>query len=289
MQVPAKLKRLVYPARGGLTRLRFRIDDDWLEALVPDDETFGLSRELILQRVYDVFGPPATGTVIDAGAHVGLFSLIAAQHAECVVALEPDPINRDVLALNRRLNRSDRIVIEPAALWSQDGEMPFRTSWHSTGGRVGSDGELRVRTRSLDSLIAEHGDVDLLKLDIEGAEFEVLPAARQLRRVARIVAELHVGDDGEDRPIVRALEASGFHVRLIDAPSLYTRGWIRHVLRNWRSLQGQRKIKLGLLLYLLLPVSKPRRPPGGRDMPLLVAERQPAAVARRATLSALGR
>lgn len=211
--------------------------------------------------------------MIDAGAHVGLFSLIASQHAERVVALEPDPINHDVLTLNRRLNHADRIVIEHAALWSEDGEMPFQTSWHSTGGSIGEGGEVRVRTRSLDSLIAEHGDVELLKLDIEGAEFEVLPAARELRRVNRIVAELHLHEPGAERPIVRALEASGFQVRLIAAPSLYTPRWIPRVLRNWRSLEGRLRIKLGLLVYLLLPVAKPRRPPGSRDMPLLVASR----------------
>jgi FkbM family methyltransferase len=275
MDLPAKLKHLVYPARGSLTRLRFKIDDGWMDALVPDDETFGLSRELILQRIYDAAGPPSSGTVIDAGAHVGLFSLIAAQRADRVVALEPDPINHDVLAINRRMNRADRIVIEHAALWSNDGEMPFRTSWHSTGGSLGQDGELRVATRSLDSLIAEHGDVDLLKLDIEGAEFQVLPSASELGRVDRIVAELHFRDEGGELPIVRALEASGFHVQLIDASSLYTPRWIPRIIRNWRSLQGQLKIKLGLLVYLLLPVSKPRRPRGSRDMPLLVARRNP--------------
>jgi FkbM family methyltransferase len=273
MHLPAKLKHLGYPARGNLKRLRFTANGRRLEALVPDDETFGLSRELILQRVYDEAGPPATGTVIDAGAHVGLFSLIAAAHAERVVALEPDPVNRDILALNRTLNADDRIVVEPAALWSQDGEMPFRTSWHSTGGRLGGQGDFRVPTRSLDSLIAEHGDVDLLKLDIEGAEFSVIPSTRALRRVRRIVAELHFMRPGEERGLVRALEQQRFDVRLIEAPSLYEPRWVPRVLRNWRALEGQLRIKVGLVLYLLAPVAKPRRPAGSREMPLLVATR----------------
>jgi FkbM family methyltransferase len=164
MEVPRLVKDLVFPARGDLRRIRFTEQGRQLQALVPDDERFGLSRELILQRIYDLAGPPASGIVIDAGPHVGLFSLIAAQHAERVVAVEPDPINRDVLALNRRLNAADRIVVEHAALWSEDGDVPFQTSCHSTGGRFGGTGDLPVSTRSLDSLIAEHGDVELLKL-----------------------------------------------------------------------------------------------------------------------------
>lgn len=272
MRLPKKLKDLAYPPRGHLRRLRFR-ERDWLTALVPDDETFGLSREMILQRVYDAAGGFPSGTVIDAGAHVGLFSLLASQHARHVVSVEPDPVNFRVLEINKQLNRLDNITPVNAALWSEDTELSFSTSWHTTGGAVGADGDLRVRAVSLDGLIEEHGDIDLLKIDIEGAETEVLPKSRQLARVRRIIGELHLHHEGEERPMVEALEAQGFRVRLISASSLYEPRWVRQVLRNWRALDGNLRIKLGLIAFLLAPVQKPRRPPGSRDMPLLVAER----------------
>jgi hypothetical protein len=44
---------------------------------------------------------------------------------------------------------------------------------------------------TLDAIIDELGDIDLLKLDIEGAEYEVLTACRQLDRVRCIVGEVH--------------------------------------------------------------------------------------------------
>ena len=59
----------------------------------------------------------------------------------------------------------------------------------------------------------------------------------------------------------------------IGAPSLYEPRWVPRVLRNWRALEGQLRIKAGLVLYLLAPVAKPRRPQGSREMPLLVATR----------------
>ena len=45
------------------------------------------------------------------------------------------------------------------------------------------------------------------------------------------------------------------------------------VIRNWRALDGQLRIKLALVALLLAPVRKPRRPPGSFDMPLFVARR----------------
>lgn len=272
MQAPRRLKDLLYPARGDLVRLEFR-EARWLTAFVPDDERFGLSRELILQRIYDAAGPIGGGTVIDAGAHVGLFSLIAAQHAERVVSLEPDPLNFRVLDLNRRLNEAHNVTALECALWKEDGEVPFRPSWHTTGGSVRRDGKATVAARGLDGLVEEHGPVDLLKLDVEGAEAEVLPAARRLGGVRRIVAELHLSRPGEERPLVDALTDGGFDVRVLPAASLYEPRWARTVLRNWSALRGQAAVKLGLLAYLLLPLEKPRRPAGARDMPLLVASR----------------
>lgn len=273
MQVPAKVKELVFPARGDLRRLHFR-ERDWLTALVPDDECFSLARELILQRVYEPAGGfPAGGTVIDAGAHVGLFSLLASQHAAKVIALEPDPVNYRVLDLNCRLNGTSNVHPVNAALWTEEGEVSFHTSWHTTGGSVGSGGDLRVRTRTLDGLLEEHGRVDLLKLDVEGAEFDVLHHAGGLEDVGRIVAELHLREPGEERPLLDDLRDRGFSVELVPASSLYGPRWVRPVVRNRKALRGERRLKLALLAYLLAPIQKPRRPAGGRDMPLVVAWR----------------
>lgn len=272
MQAPRKLKDLLYPARGDLVRMAFR-EGDWVTALVPDDERFGLARELVLQRVYDLAGGFPAGTVIDAGAHVGLFSLAAAQHAERVVSLEPDPVNFRVLEINRRLNAAENITPLEAALWHEDGELSFRSSWHSTGGSVGPGGDLQVAARGLDGLIEEYGPVDLLKIDVEGAEFEVLPRSERLADVRCIVGELHLNRDGEEQAVVGSLRDRGFKVEIVSASSLYEARWAATVVRNWRALRGQTAIKLGLVAYLLAPLQKPRRPAGSRDMPLIVARR----------------
>ncbi len=273
VQAPYLLKRLVYPDRDGFYRLRFLERGGWISALVPDQERFGLARELVLQRIYDMAGGVGGETVVDAGANVGMFSLVASRHAKRVIAIEPDPINYRVLDLNLKANEIANVEALNAALWTQDGEISFATGSHATDGSVSSNGEgnLTVNSVSLETIVDRYGDIDLLKLDIEGAEEDVLPATDVLPRVRRIVAELHLTEPDEERPMVEALERAGFVVTIVPASSLYAPKWVRTVLRNLRALDGQKLIKLGVFAYLLAPITKPRRP--GRDMPLLVATR----------------
>lgn len=273
MQAPAALKRIVYPSGGGLHELLFRERRRWLIADVPDDERFGLARELILQRIYDAVGPIDGGLVVDAGANTGLFSLIASRSADRVVALEPGEEQAAVATANLARNRADNVTLINAALWTDDGQVCFKTgSERMTDGSVSRDGDVIVDAVSLDTIVDRYGPIDLLKLDIEGAEEQVIPATRALENVRRIVAELHLHRPGDEAPMIAALERQGFAVKLVPAAELYAPRWVQRVFRNWRRLRGELLIKVGVIAYLLAPLTKPRRP--GRDMPLLVATRR---------------
>src|SRR3989441_3170465 len=59
--------------------------------------------------------------VVDAGAHIGLYTLRAAAKAATVVAIEPDPSNRSLLERNIRLNGFSNIIVVPKALSSRSG------------------------------------------------------------------------------------------------------------------------------------------------------------------------
>src|SRR4051812_40334130 len=117
------------------------------------------------------------------------------------------------------------------------------------GSPVSEADNVTVNAISLDSIVAEHGDIDLLKLDIEGAEPQVIPSASVLSRVRRVVAELHLFQDGEEQPIVDALKREGFRVTVVPSHALYTPKWVWPVIRNSRRLQGEALIKLGLVAY----------------------------------------
>ena len=148
--------------------------------------------------------------------------------------------------------------------------MSFDGGPHPTGGGIDDAGPLRVKSVALDTLCEKYGPVDLLKLDIEGAEEEVIVQSH-FEGVSRIVAELHLRNAGDELPMIAALEDRGFDVELIPASDLYKPHWAKRVLQNWSTLKGELLIKFGVLAYLLAPLDKPRRP--GRDMPFLVARR----------------
>jgi FkbM family methyltransferase len=139
----------------------------------------------------------------DIGAHCGFFTVIAGrQVAEegQVVAFEPCDENRDRLNETVRLNDADNIVVVPWALGESTGEALLRELQSEQGsmkwGKVAEDpdGEaIRVPQRTLDECAEEIGPPDLVKVDVEGAELEVLEGARRIisERKTAMIIEFH--------------------------------------------------------------------------------------------------
>jgi FkbM family methyltransferase len=270
------VKRVLFPSHGDLRLVRYR-GREWVGAYVPDDERFALLRELVLLRVYESKGvrlEDISGTIIDAGGHVGLFSLLASQYARRVIVLEASRENAATAGLNAIRNRRDNVDVRHRALWHEQGTITFATGAHTGGGAAG-DGDEPVQTVTLDDVLSEVGAVDLLKIDIEGAEYDVLSNAGQLASIGAVVGELH--DDGDVDPrrvrLRRALHDAGFNFEVISERDLFSRFYLRRLLANWSSLEGNLRVKLVLLAYFLLPVQKPIKWPGTRELPLFVARR----------------
>jgi FkbM family methyltransferase len=258
---------------GDLVRIAFGEN----VALMPDDAVVGLCRELILQRIYMPAGHSVPrGLVIDAGAHVGVYSLMVAGSAERVIALEPDPVNYRVLELNLALNETRTRTAVNAALWTHGGEVQFHRAPYTEGGAVGNDGGVTVAAVTLDDLVAGNPSVDVLKLDVEGAEFDVLAAARCLDQIETIMAELHFHDPAMKERLVDVLTERGFNVRIIDEDALRAPRQALQVLKNWSALRGHVGIKAAALAYLAISGGRGALHADRRATPLMVAVRASA-------------
>jgi FkbM family methyltransferase len=134
-------------------------------------------------------------TIVDAGAHIGMTSLLFARKypAAKILALEPERANFAALVTN--VSPYSSVVPIQAALWKRDGEIKIGPSMaHIKGAfQVSESGTQSVRGITMETLLSETGidSVDLLKLDIEGSEAEVFEAPTWINRVRVIAIELH--------------------------------------------------------------------------------------------------
>lgn len=132
-------------------------------------------------------------TVVDAGAHHGLYSLLSARlvgRAGRVVAIEPSPRERRRLRRHLRLNRLGNVSLAACALSEDESDADLfvvqgKDDWCNSLMPPDVDEpteRVRVILRRMDDLLEEMGvqRVDLLKLDVEGAELSVLRGAEKL-------------------------------------------------------------------------------------------------------------
>jgi len=127
-------------------------------------------------------------TYIDIGANIGYFTLIAAkivgEEGE-IFAFEPEPLNFDLLVKNIALNKYENVIPMQKAISNKDGTAKLfvdRISFGShslitPGKDVHSFGQdtIEVEAQTLDSFFKNYtGKIDLVKIDVEGAELAVL-------------------------------------------------------------------------------------------------------------------
>lgn len=141
-----------------------------------------LTRELLFRTL------PRGGVLVDVGAHVGMITLHAARHVGLsghVHAVEPTPANGEALAANLELNALENVTVHRCAAGRADGSAVLHemglsylnslVAANPYSNETAADG---VPVRPLDELI--EGRVDALKIDVEGAELDVLAGAERL-------------------------------------------------------------------------------------------------------------
>jgi FkbM family methyltransferase len=157
--------------------------------------------------------------VFDGGANIGLFSLIAAMklRPDHIVGVEPDSDNFSLLSRNVE---GLPVELVRCAIWDEEGYADFfrpgSNLGHLQGLREPEDApQSKVETRRLASLIPPHWEMaqTWLKLDIEGAEYRVVPdlLAAGLRP-AYISAEIHDYLRLGGAELVDQIRAAGYEV-----------------------------------------------------------------------------
>jgi len=155
--------------------------------------------QTLLGGQYGLDLPFSPKVIVDAGANIGTASIYFAHKypKTKIIAIEPEASNYKML--ERNIQPYPAITPVHAALWSRDGEIGVSEADSATGvsgnwafvtcDRPGP----KVRAITMQTLMKEMKiqGIDLVKIDIEGAELEVFKDPSWLRTVRCLMIELH--------------------------------------------------------------------------------------------------
>lgn len=197
--------------------------------------------------------------VADIGAHIGYYTLLAAKlvgEEGKAYAFEPFPENFALLAKNVEINGFRNVRLVQRAIVGSSGERDLFLSQGASGshsifpGKSRSSRTVSVPVTTLDEFLAQEGwpRIDLIKMDIEGAELAALSGmSHLLRRSSRMIiitefSPIHLGQAGASPlQFLSTIQELGFRIRVIrdqaelqslDAPLLI------------RELQGEGNVNL---------------------------------------------
>ncbi len=180
---------------------------------------FHQARQIFGDRLYDFqCGAPAP-RILDCGAHIGLASLFLKERfpAARIQAFEADAQLADTCRANLAAFGASDVEVVQAAVWTHDQGVSFSTTHDDAGHVAEASGAEKVPSVRLKSLLGER--VHFLKLDVEGAEFDLIDdCGDQLANVDRLIIEVHAMGATQARigPLLQRLEAANFRYVLSD-------------------------------------------------------------------------
>jgi len=187
-----------------------------------------LLREILFRGEYLFAAETDSPVILDCGANIGLATLFFKRlypNAR-VSCFEADPTTATVLRKNVEQNHLRDVTVHNLMLSNAEGEFPFYTGADEAGmlsmsanpNRTSNHREIVVKAGKLSNFI--DGAVDLLKLDVEGAEWDVmadLQTSGKISLVRRMVIEYHHRIGGQASCLagfLSLLENEGFEYQI---------------------------------------------------------------------------
>jgi FkbM family methyltransferase len=186
------------------------------------------------EEIIGKFHPKEGDTVVDVGAHMGRYTIPSSKSVGTsgkVIAVEAHPYNFKMLKHNLSLNKLRNVSVLNQAVYSQkarlklylpDEDLGF-TTHHSLmanylNSKLSKDVErsyIEVEADTLDNLLKSRGinEVNWIKIDVEGAEYEVLKGAKEILSANKhisILVEVHGKDTYS--PTMELLRSNNFNI-----------------------------------------------------------------------------
>jgi FkbM family methyltransferase len=174
---------------------------------------------------------PSSPVIIDIGANVGYAALYFFRtFPEATIhSFEPMPFLQSVLHQNQHVHKNYNWKIHPYGLWKESGTLElFTTSTDDFTAISGviklpdADKKIKIQVSTLGHFIKDNDIkmIDLLKLDCEGAEYEILFSLSDAdyNKVNKIAMETHATAHHKTEDLVELLKTKGFQLSYITKP-----------------------------------------------------------------------
>ncbi|MES2285133.1 MAG: FkbM family methyltransferase [Bacteroidota bacterium] len=160
--------------------------------------------EIFVNQFYSFNANSENPVIYDCGANIGTSVLFFANSypKAKIVAFEASPYIYGILKKNIDNNNIKNVVLNQKAVWTKNEELEFSDEGGDSGSIYSIANTKKVKVQAIDFLEAlnKEAKIDMLKMDIEGAENDVIPhIASALYKVDRMFIEYHSFNNGEQR------------------------------------------------------------------------------------------
>ena len=165
----------------------------------------------------------ANDTVIDIGAHIGLFSLLVSQLCKTgkILSFEPISENFDLLVSNLKLNHIENILPFNMAVSKNLGRLELFLNNDQSAHSIFSKNlkSISVESTSLQKIFDENkiSSCKLLKLDCEGAEYEIIDSLPPecFDKIQNMAIEYHLADTKPElvKNLIAKIKNAGFKIK----------------------------------------------------------------------------
>ncbi|MEM3783863.1 MAG: FkbM family methyltransferase [Candidatus Bathyarchaeia archaeon] len=154
---------------------------------------------------------------VDVGANVGYYTLLASKlvgSEGVVISIEPVPNTFKMLQKNVLINGANNVIVIPKAAWNSHAELKIctPTKWYGLTSVFRKDANDEISVVDgvpLDDILGVYPKIKLIKIDVEGAEYQVLEGARKsLTNTACVILEI----SREKEKIIHLLKEKGFRI-----------------------------------------------------------------------------
>lgn len=200
------------------TQLKSRQFEHFILHYIRPYEVLKTYQEIFVEEIYKFESNKSHPVILDCGANIGISTIyFKTIYPNAIVhAFEPDANLFEILSKNIHANGFKQVELHQAAIWKEHTTLSFDNKG-SEASHIDTTGQTtnKVEAKKLASILANLDAVDFLKMDIEGAEYEVVKdCAPYLYKIENFFLEYHgkATDTNKLNELLKLVETAGFKV-----------------------------------------------------------------------------